>query len=95
MSDNAAGGFVAIGFHVGATATAYVINGDPGDEAEPILSISEESQWVSISSGLRNEGARAHVDFARQLAEAASKYLAAVERFAAARGEDRHTGVDR
>lgn len=93
MSDG--GGFVSIGFHVGPTATAHVINGEPNSEGEPILSITDSMQWVNISTGVQNEGTKAHVDFARQLAEAASKYLAAVERFAAEQGEDRHIGVVR
>jgi len=78
-------GFVSIGFHAGPTATAYVINTADGS-GEPLLSITDDSRWITLSSGVRNEGSRAHVDFARMLASAAATYLAAVERFAAEQG---------
>ena len=93
MSDT--DGFLSIGFHVGATATVHVVNGDPDSTGEPLIVISDETdRWVTISSGIRNEGSRAHVDFARQLAVSASKYLAAVERFAGEHGTDPEESPD-
>lgn len=77
-------GFVSVGFHVGPTATAHVINTEEGNE--PLLSISEESQWITLSSGLGNAGSAAHLHFARSLHAAAGRYLELLEKFAK-RGE--------